>query len=94
MSGFEADYAVLAGITSTLHAVSEDVDALSSSIPTIGDAGPGTPALVSILAHLVENASSLVIGAGGAGDDVASARLAYEDQDAASSQDLQSAGGS
>ncbi|PRX44545.1 hypothetical protein B0I33_11154 [Prauserella shujinwangii] len=92
MSGHDVDYDVLDGIASTLRNASADVDALGNSVPGTPDAGDATPAVTGILAHLVENASAFVLGAAGAGDDVASANAAYRDQDAAARDDVHNAG--
>ncbi|GAB3502675.1 hypothetical protein [Amycolatopsis cihanbeyliensis] len=93
MSGPEVDYGTLDGIASTLRNASTDVDALGNSVPGTPDAGDGTPAVTGILAHLVENASALVLGAAGAGDDVASAKQRYQEQDGVATEDVQRAGG-
>jgi len=93
MSGPEVDYGVLEGISSKLRNASSDVDALGNSVPGTPDAGDGTPAVTGILAHLVENASALVLGAAGAGDDVASANAGYQGQDQAAGEDVQKAAG-
>lgn len=91
MSGPEVDFGVLDGITGTLRGASSDVDSLGESVPGSPDAGLGTPAVTGILAHLAENATSLVLGAAGAADDVASANTAYQAQDSAAREDVHNA---
>lgn len=93
MSGIEVDQGVLEGIAKTFHDASTDLDALGKSVPDAQDAGDGTPAVIGILAHLVENASSLVLGMAGAGDDVTEVNKTYEEQDAAASEELRKASG-
>lgn len=93
MSGFELDPGVLDGIARTFHNGSADVDALGNSVPGTPDAGDGTPAVTGILAHLVENASALVLGMAGAGDDVAEASKTYQAQDTTAGEELQKASG-
>ncbi len=93
MSGPKVDHDVLDGIAGTLRNASSDVDKLGNSVPGTPDAGVGTPAVAGILAHLVENASALVLGAAGAGDDVASANGSYREQDHAAGEDVKRAAG-
>lgn len=93
MTGPKVDHDVLDGIASKLRNASSDVDALGNSVPGTPDAGDGTPAVTGILAHFVENASALVLGAAGAGDDVASANKGYREQDHAASEGVQKAAG-
>lgn len=86
--GFEVDPGVLDGIASTLRKTSADVDALGNSVPVAPDAGLGTPAIIGILARLVDNAGQLVVGTAAAGDDVATAAREYQDIDAQAREDL------
>lgn len=67
MSGPEVDYDTLDSIASNLRDASSDVDALGNSVPGATDAGDATAAVTGILAHLVKNASSLVLGAAAEG---------------------------
>lgn len=94
MNGYEADLGVLDSIVRALRNASADVDGLGHSVPNTPDAGDGTPAVVGILAHLVENASTLVLGAAGAADDVASAAITYRESDNAARSEIYRAFGS
>ncbi len=93
MTGFDVDLGVLDGIARTFHQASEDVDALGSSVPGTPDAGDGTPAIAGILAHFVENTSSLVLGLAGAGDDITAAAQDYRSQDDTASNELEKSSG-
>lgn len=93
MKGFEVDPHALESIANTFHNASTDLDALGKSVPGTPDAGDGTAAVTGILSHLVENASSLVLGMAGASDDVTEVNKTYEEQDAAASAELQKASG-
>ncbi|GAA2781724.1 hypothetical protein [Saccharopolyspora taberi] len=93
MSGFEVDPGVLDGISSRLQNASADVDALGKAVPGPPDAGDGGPAVTGILAHLVENASALVLGLAGAGDDITETNKTYQAQDAAAGYELHKTSG-
>ena len=88
-----ADFGVLDGIASTLRHASSAVDGLGNSVPGTPDAGDGTPAIVGILARLVDNAGQLVIGAAAAGDDVAKAKGAYQKNESDAANDVRNATG-
>jgi hypothetical protein len=81
-SGFEADPGVLDGITRTLTHASADLDSIGNSMPGTPDGGDGTPALAGIMAHIIDNAGQLVIGAAAAGDAVTSTKANYQNRDA------------
>ncbi|TDC99751.1 hypothetical protein E1181_28960 [Saccharopolyspora terrae] len=93
MSGFYVDHTVLASISSTFSDASSALDGVGKSIPGTPDAGVGTPAVAAVVAHLVENASSLVLGLAGAGDDVSEANRTYKDNDASATDELRKAVG-
>lgn len=93
MSGFYVDHTVLDSISSTFSDASGALDGVGRSIPGTPDAGVGAAAVTAVVAHLVENASSLVLGLAGAGDDVDEANRTYKDNDAAATDELRKAVG-
>lgn len=93
MSGFYVDHAALDSIRKTFSDASSALDGAGKSIPGNPDAGVGTPAIAAVVAHLVENASSLVLGLAGAGDDVGAANSTYKSDDAKATDELRNAVG-
>lgn len=89
----EVDAGVLDGIASTLRRTSAEVDAVGNSVPAAPDAGDGTPAIVGIMARLVDNAGQLVIGAAAAAEAVAKGNSRYQENEAATAGNLNNAGG-
>lgn len=93
MSGFYVDHTVLDSISSKFSDASGALDGVGKSVPGTPDAGVGAPMLAAVVAHLVENASSLVLGLAGAGDDVGEANRTYKDHDASATDELRKAVG-
>ncbi|TWF92573.1 hypothetical protein [Saccharopolyspora dendranthemae] len=93
MNGFYVDHAALDSIRATFSDASSALDGVGKSIPGTPDAGVGTPAVAAVVAHLVENASSLVLGLAGAGDDVEETNRTYKSDDAKATEELRNAVG-
>ncbi|MFC0112852.1 hypothetical protein [Kibdelosporangium aridum] len=89
----EVDAGVLDGIASTLRRASMDVDALGNSVPAAPDGGDGTPAVLGIVARLVDNAGQLVIGAAAAAEAVAKGNALYQGNESETAAKLHGAGG-
>lgn len=93
MNGFEVDFGVLDGIANILGNASANVDDLGRSVPSTPDAGDGSPAMAGILAHLLENACTLILGLAGASEDVTLTNSAYQQMDHAAHEEIQRATG-
>ncbi|MEC3977960.1 hypothetical protein [Amycolatopsis sp. H20-H5] len=89
----QADFGVMDGIASTLRHTSSAVDGLGNSVPGTPDAGDGTPAIIGIMARLVDNAGQLVIGTAAAGDAVIEGKGAYQQNEASAANDVRNAPG-
>lgn len=83
----------LDNISRSLADAGNDLDSASTSIPTSVDGGCGTPAILGILAKLVDNTGQLVVGVKAVSDAVASANTSYLQQDGTSAESVQSAMG-
>lgn len=91
MSGFQVDHDALDTISKTLTDASESLDRVGKSVPGTPDAGMATPVITAVLAHMVDNASALVLGLAGAGDDVTESNQTYQEHDATAGDDLRKA---
>lgn len=77
----EVDHHALDRISQTLTNAGTDLDGASVSAPTSVDGGLGTPAILGILARLVDNAGQLVVAVKAAGGAVASANARFREID-------------
>ena len=80
-------------LSRTLTDASESLDTVGRSVPGTPDAGMATPIVTAVLAHMVDNASELMLGLAGAGDDVTEANQTYQENDAAARDELRKATG-
>lgn len=93
MSDLYVDLDTLDGVARTFNRAHRELDAIGNSVPAVPDAGDGTAAVASMMSHLVENTSSLVLGLAGAGDDVAEVASEYRHRDANAVDELRRSAG-
>lgn len=84
---------VLETISRSLDDAGSDLDDVGLTVPTTVDGGCGTPAILGIMAKLVENSGQLVVGVKAVSAAVEKANTGYLQQDAGSAEDLQNAMG-
>ncbi|MGV9799101.1 hypothetical protein ACWDTP_13710 [Mycobacterium sp. NPDC003449] len=68
-------------ISQSMTSAGINLDSASASAPTSVDGGYGTPAILGILAKLVDNTGQLVVAVKAVGDAVATASTSYRNQD-------------
>lgn len=81
----------LASISRSLADAGTNLYSAGESIPTAVDGGCGTPAILGIMAKLVDSTGQLVVGVKAVSDAVASANTNYREQDANSAEAVQNA---
>ena len=84
---------VLDTISRSLDDAGSSLDKVGHTVPATVDGGSGTPAILGIMAKLVENSGQLVVGVKAVSEAVEKANTGYLQQDAASAEDLQNAMG-
>lgn len=83
----------LENISRSLADAGTNLDGAGDSIPAAVDGGCGTPAILGIMAKLVDNTGQLAVGVKAVSDAVASANSNYREQDATSAEAVQNAMG-
>jgi hypothetical protein len=75
--GYVVDPAVLEQLSSSLRTAGGTLDGVGKGMPGAPDAGELSGDMGDLIARLVESTGELVVGMGGAGDDIAAARTTY-----------------
>ncbi|WKG05094.1 hypothetical protein [Mycolicibacterium sp. HK-90] len=88
MSLLHVDPDALDKISRSMASAGTNLDSASSSTPTSIDGGCGTPAILGILAKLVDDTGQLAVAVKAVGDGVASASTSYRGQDEAAADSL------